>query len=323
MPSWLRVARGRRLAVLGADGFIGSQVVRAALAASAQVTAISLRDPWRLLGVAGPDLRHASVFEWWDPSSLPELRGLLRGVDALALLAYRPPPASADSVARLEHELSVNAGSACRLAKAAFELGLRVVFASSADVYGPWHEAPVTEESLPNPVTPYARAKLRAEQLVAEAGEASVSVRIATVFGPGEHGPRAIPSFLRALARGERPVVHGDGSDVRDYVYVGDVAAAIVNACLAPPGSLRANVLNLGSGRGRTTLQILRSVCALLGAACDPRYEPHSRERSRLVLDPSRARYALGFEASEEFDELVAEEARWLLGPPMPVRARR
>ena len=126
------------------------------------------------------------------------------------------------------------------------------MFTSSADVYGPWHEEPVTERTAPEPQTPYAEAKLEAERRLAEAAgsRSVVSLRLATVYGPGEDGPRAIPSFINAFLSDEVPVLHGGGRDVRDYVHVEQVAAAILNACTrpSPPATI-----NIGSGVGRST----------------------------------------------------------------------
>ena len=140
----------------------------------------------------------------------------------MILLAYEPPPASwTGSSTSCASTRRVPSGSPQPRPE-------RVVFASSADVYGPWHEDAVTENT-----TAGARDAVRGGQ--ARGGAAPsvvdcVSLRIATVFGPGENGPRAIPSFVRALHADEQPVVDGDGSDVRDYVHVVDVAVAFLNA---------------------------------------------------------------------------------------------
>jgi nucleoside-diphosphate-sugar epimerase len=161
-------------------------------------------------------------------------------------------------------------------------------------------------------VTAYAHAKLEAERLVAGAcgARGHVCLRIGTVFGPGEDGPRAIPAFVRALNRASPAVVHGDGADVRDYVHVSDVVAATLNAALAddPPP-----VVNVGSGVGRTTLDVLHAVAGAVGVEPLVRYEPSTRLRSRLVLDVGLARRALGVEPRVDFAALVAEEARWLV----------
>lgn len=285
---------------MGADGFIGSHVVASALAAGAAVRAICVKDPWRLASLEHERLELEAGRSWWE---LGDLR-----IDAVALLAYEPPP-SYDPAGWLAHELEVNTAGAVRLARAARESGARLVFASSADVYGPWYEEPVDERVEPRPLTPYARAKLAAEDGIANEVADCALLRLATVYGPSEHVHRAIPAFIAAFARGEDPIVHGDGSDVRDYVYVGDVAAGIVNACCRPGP----RVLNLGSGIGRSTLDVLRSVAEAMGVNPKARFEPSPRAPTRLVLDPSRARAELDFAARTDFETALREEADWLV----------
>lgn len=311
-PGWLQPADGRTLVVLGADGFIGSWVVRLALAAGARVVGLCVKQPWRLAGVADDRLRLESLpgGRWWATDQIDSIARLLPGATALVHLGYEPPSAQLDRAARIEHEQTVNARAAGLVARVAAVAGARVLFASSADVYGPWHEQAVDEHARPAPATPYADAKLAAEQRILAFPDACC-LRIATVFGPGELGPRAIPSFVRALARGRAATLHGDGSDVRDYVGVVEVAAAIVNAT-APQRALP-SVLNLGSGVGRTTSFVLETVAAALGVEPSADRVASTRAPSRLVVDARAARDALSFAADPGFGEAVAREADWLL----------
>jgi nucleoside-diphosphate-sugar epimerase len=306
-PPWRLDASGRTVAILGADGFIGSHLTRAFVAAGGTVLGHCSARPWRLTGVECDRLSLSRNYQWWSPRGLVEIRELLTEADAVVLLLYR----AADGRSRPNHELAVNAATAGRVATLAAATGTRVVFASSADVYGAWHDEPVAEGTQPRPATAYAHAKLEAERLIAaECGaRGHVCLRIGTVFGPGEDGPRAIPAFARALSRGVPAVVHGDGTDVRDYVHVSDVAAATLNAALAddPPP-----VVNVGSGVGRTTLEVLQEVARAVGAAPLVRHEPSTRLPSRLVLDVGLARRALGVEPRLDFAALVAGEAGWL-----------
>jgi nucleoside-diphosphate-sugar epimerase len=292
--------------------------VRAALYAGAEVRAICVKEPWRLQDVehhAGFSADLAAGKSWWEAGAQAGLARLLVGADALALLAYRPPTSRAEP-ARARHELEVNAEGTRRVAETAFRAGVRVAFASSADVYGPSYGRRVSERDEPRPVTPYARAKLATERLLAEAspdGSAVLNLRIATVFGPGENGPRAIPSFVRALSRGQQPVVHGDGTDVRDYVHVGDVAAAIVNGCVAADGARgELSAVNLGSGIGRTTNEILRHVAAAMGVAPIARFEAGGGRRTQLVLEIEKASRLLGLRPRGDFESALSEEVAWL-----------
>ena len=309
-----------RLAVLGADGFIGSRVAAAAQAAGADVTAICVRPPWRLEGVLETQARtvHVPRGRWWEGDGQAAIAVALADADALVLLAYEAPP-DREGEAALEHERAVNLAGAESVARIAADLGVRVVFASSADVYGPWSDSPVTEHTAPGPATPYAIAKLEAERLVADAcrpSRGSVSLRLSTIFGPHEHAARAIPAFIRALRAGERPIVHGDGSDVRDYAYVDDVAEAVVRCALDPRAfSTSAPVVNVGSGVGRTTLDVLSAVGAVLGLSVEARHVPSARPPSRLVVDPARARSLLGLENRTSFHEGLRLEAGGSLAP--------
>jgi nucleoside-diphosphate-sugar epimerase len=296
-----------RLVVLGADGFIGHAVVRAALARGAVVTALCLGDAWRLAGVEGAS-RVDVGDRWWTRSFCDELRELLEGAAALVLLAYQPPPANVTVAESAEHEAAVNMAGMRVACAAATAQGARVVFASSADVYGRWREEAVDEFAPTRPETPYAAAKLEAEAAVAHTPH-STSLRIATVYGPGETGHRAIPRFLAALLRGNELTIHGDGSDVRDYVALSDVAYAVVAAALAesPP-----RVVNVGSGIGRTTNEIAAAVAEALHVTPVIRHEPSPRTPSRLVLDVGLARRSLGLEPHTDLVSGIRAEAAWL-----------
>jgi nucleoside-diphosphate-sugar epimerase len=135
-------------------------------------------------------------------------------------------------------------------------------------------------------------------------------LRISTVFGRGENRPRAIPAFINAHLRRERPVVHGDGTDVRDYVLVDDVAGAVLNACW--PDAPGKRVINIGSGVGRSTIDVLRSVNEVMGAGLPARHEPRPRPASRLVVDPALARRQLAFRPRLDFEAALAQEAAWI-----------
>jgi UDP-glucose 4-epimerase len=318
MSSPIVSATGRRrpprIAVLGADGFIGSHAMQVAQRAGATTIGFCLKDPWRLSGESHR-LARIPGGEWWAEDFLSELNNALPQIDALLLLAYTPPPDQ-----RVEawesHEWAINVSGAESILDLTSRHGVRLVFASSADVYGSGQAGRVEEKTEPQPATPYARAKRAAEELIEQAAVSgdACALRIATVYGAGENGPRAIPSFIRAFLSGTRPQVHGPGTDVRDYVHVRDVGVALLQATLVEREQIQdcGGIFNVGSGIGRSTRDVLATVASVMGT--QPRAEQISSTRtpSHLVLDPSRAKRVLGFRADQDFETGVREEVEWL-----------
>ena len=296
---WLADLTGRSVTVVGAGGFIGAQVCGAALAAGGRVFAFALDEPWRLAAVEHPRLDVRTVADWWCVRD-PRLLAAVRSADAVCLLAYTPPP-EREPTAWLGHERAINRDGAERLAAAATGT---VVFTSSADVYGTFHRTPVDERVATAPSTPYAVAKSETEARLPGAAR----LRLSTVFGPGELGPRAVPRFARALLDGVRPTVEGDGSDRRDYVHVRDVAAAIVNAA----ASGCRETLNIGSGVARTTSSVLDDVASAVGVPANPLFVSSPREPSHISLDVRMARDMLDYQPSTDFRGALAEEVEWL-----------
>lgn len=179
--------------------------------------------------------------------------------DAVVHLAALTGQACDEDPARTE---AVNVGSVVTLAEAARDLGIgRIVFASTAAVYGDRLPRPVDESSPLDLGTAYARSKHRAEQALAAADVDTVSLRIFNIFGP------ATPNSLvtRLLEAGaDRPVpLRGPDDFVRDYVHVDDVAAAIMAALTAVLPDRHA-VFNIGSGIAMSNRDIVRAL------NCDP-----------------------------------------------------
>ncbi len=153
----------------------------------------------------------------------------------------------------------------------------------------------LTEDHPARPATPYAASKLAAETLLgawsARAGVPLAILRLSHVYGPGDTSAKAIPAFLAACRRGERPVVRG-GADVRDYLYVDDAAAAVTRAL-----ELRAaGTFNIAAGRGTSIRDLLAAVQAATGTGAAADWQPAVRPPTALVLDVARARAVLGWQ---------------------------
>ena len=179
----------------------------------------------------------------------------------------------------------------------------RVVFASSASVYGDTAALPKREDQPPRPRSPYAATKAAGEGLMsawhATYGLETVSLRFFNVYGPRQ-SPRSryaavIPSFLAAVAHGERPLIYGDGQQTRDFTWVSDLVEALVLAATVP-GAPGAGPINLGGGERVSIARVADLVCRALGARAEPRFEPERPGDLRHSLaDVTRARDVLGW----------------------------
>lgn len=305
-----------RVYVTGGAGFIGSNLVRALISGGHEVMVIDdfstgkpenidPRAGFRRLDILGDELdEHVAEFQ-------PDC--------VVHLAAQSSVAASMQDPAR---DRLINAEGTRRVAAAAAASGARrVVSASSAAVYGDPAELPLNESSPVSPVNPYGASKLEAESLIAAELEGSgtdhVSLRFSNVYGPrqdarGEGGVVAI--FLDRIRQGLAPVLHGDGEQSRDFIYVGDVVGAILNAC-ASPVELRsvAPALNVSTGV-RVSLQELLGTIRMATGYFGPVESTTARlgDIADSALDPGRAALVIGWSAHVELDTGIALTWRWV-----------
>ena len=189
----------------------------------------------------------------------------------------------------------------------------KVVFASSSEVYGEAAQLPVSEESPLNARSPYAVSKLAAEgyvQAYAERFEFDWSIiRPFNVYGPGQVSEFVVPRFILAVQQGTRPVVYGDGGQLRTFCYVDDTADGMAAALFVNAASGR--IFNLGNPNCTVSIsELALKVAKLLGSDTAPEYVPFSRanrlanrEIRDRIPDISRAAHHLSFSPSVGLDE--------------------
>jgi UDP-glucose 4-epimerase len=195
----------------------------------------------------------------------------------------------------------------------------RVVFASTGGaIYGEVEGTAATEDHPRRPCSPYAIAKLAVERYLEgyrAAGLETVVLRYANVDGPrqdphGEAGVVAI--FIQRILAGLTPTIFGDGEQVRDFVYVDDVVRANLLAHAVPLADGAPAVFNVGTGRGSSVSALWSAVAAIAGSTVRPSHEPARRgDLVRSVLDPSRARTALGWEATVDIADGLRRTWQW------------
>ncbi|MGA2082518.1 MAG: NAD-dependent epimerase/dehydratase family protein [Holophaga sp.] len=305
-----------RVLVTGGAGFIGSHLGGRLMAEGHRVAILD-----NLRGGVRDNLPSGAEFLELD----------LRDPGLPAELARLRPEAIVHCAAQIDVRLSCrdplfdageNILGTLGLLEAALGQGLRhFVFASSGGaIYGE-AEAPQGEDHPERPSNPYGVAKLAVDKYLhayaVQRGLSGCSLRFANAYGPrqgakGEAGVVAV--FCRRLAQGLRPVVNGDGLQTRDFVYVDDLVDAAVRAL-----ERRATgILNVGTARETSILDLARRLCALAGV--DPAGIRHQDaipgEQRRSVLDPGRARAALGWEPRTTLDQGLAATWAWFQGHP-------
>jgi nucleoside-diphosphate-sugar epimerase len=317
-PAAASRARSPALAlVTGAAGFVGSHLTERLVADGSRVRAVDCltdyydvrqkRENLRVLG----ELDGVEIVEA-DLRSSP-LPGLLEGVDVVFHQAGQPGVrASWDRFASyVEHNVLVTQ----RLLEASAAADLRrFVFASSSSVYGDAERYPTTEDDLPRPRSPYGVTKLSAEHLcnvyAANQGVPAVSLRYFTVFGPRQRPDMAMHRLIEAALGGEPFPLYGDGTQVRDFTFVGDVVEANVLAAtqdLAP-----GTVLNVAGGTDASMLDVIRTVGELTGREVPLRHEPFAKgDVTRTGGSRDRAARLLGWEPTVGLEEGLARQVAW------------
>jgi UDP-glucose 4-epimerase len=195
----------------------------------------------------------------------------------------------------------------------------KLVYASSSSVYGDNAPIPMTEETLPHPLSPYGVTKLAAEHLchlyTANHGVPATSVRYFTVYGPRQRPDMAFNRFLRAALQGAPVTVYGDGEQTRDFTYVDDaVTATMLAAEHGAPG----RAYNIGGGSQVSVNEVLKIIERISGRQLDVRREPSQKGDMRdTYADTSRARAELGFAPTMPLADGLAAEHRWLSSSPV------
>jgi UDP-glucose 4-epimerase len=285
-----------RILVTGGAGFIGSHVVEALLEAGARVAVIdNLSTGFR------ENVPTAAVFYEVDITT-PEIGDILN-FEKPEVVAHLAAQAVAPlSLVQPGFDASVNINGTLNLLEASRHAGVRrVVYSSSAAVYGDPVYLPVDEAHPLQPITPYGASKYAAEMYLAVYRRLYdmewVALRLANVYGPrqdaaGEGGVVAV--FRRRLREGAPPEIFGDGGQTRDFIYVQDV----VSAFLAALKSAGEEALNIGTGKGTSVTELLEALQKVSGQQTKPRYRPpRPGDIRHSVLDPAKARAALSWAA--------------------------
>jgi UDP-glucose 4-epimerase len=276
---------GSRILVTGGSGFIGRHAVAELTAAGAHVRVVDLKPhPDPEVELVQGDLAEPAVVE----------AALDGGFDAVVHLA------AVTSVLRsLEQPVltyRTNLAATAGLLEAAREAGVTsLAFASTNAVTGPMEAPAITESATLRPLTPYGSTKAAAEMLMsaytASYGLRCVCLRLTNVYGPGMQAKDSIVArLMRAIRLGNEFEVYGDGRQVRDYVHVSDVIAAMYLGLLDDRWH---GPMVIGTGTSLSVLEVLDAVQNVTGADFPVHHGPAKPgEMPAVIVDSSRARGA-------------------------------
>jgi UDP-glucose 4-epimerase len=307
-----------RALVTGGAGFIGANLVRALLERGDHVRVLDNFSTGNRANLAGVD-GAVEVIEG-DLRSYERVHTAVRSSELVYHLgALGSVPRSVQdpltsTAVNVEGTLNV-------LLAARDEEVRRVVFASSSSVYGDGGVFPRVETAAPNPISPYAVAKLAAERYCVSFhrvyGLETVALRYFNVFGPYQD-PRSqyaavVPRFIQAVAEGRPVTVYGDGSQSRDFTYVANVVEANLAAAEAPTAA--GTVLNVATGGSETVDHLADTVGRLLRLPVEKRYEPaRPGDVEQSWADIGAAATILDYMPTVEFEEGLRRTIAALLG---------
>ena len=305
-----------RVLVTGGAGFIGSNIVDGYLAAGHEVAVVDDLSAGTPVNVS----RRVHVHRV-DVRS-PELDTVFAAERPEIVSHHAAQVSVRRSVEEPLLDAEINVLGSLNVLETARRHGVRrVIFASTGGaIYGEMDAAIAADECQPcRPRSPYAIAKLAVEHYLEgyrlAGGLETVVLRYANVYGPrqdphGEAGVIAI--FIQRILAGLTPVIYGDGEQVRDFVYVGDVVRANVAALTVPADE--PVVVNIGTGRGTSVNALWRALAAVAQPGASPYHEPaRAGDVLRSVLDPSRAKIVLGWQPEVGLEEGLRRTWQWFV----------
>lgn len=307
---------GKRILVTGGAGFIGSHIAER-LCVENEVVVYDDLSAGRESNLSGFDRK--IDFVRGDVRDSDALGEAVRGVNVAFHCAARV--SVTESVEDPLGTSKVNIGGTLRLLWESKKAGVeRVVFPSSAAVYGSSPEIPKREDMQPDADSPYAASKIVGEQycrLFTKVYDLpTVILRCFNVYGPRQDisSPYAsvIPRFVTAIAKGESPQVFGDGKQTRDFIYVEDVVDAFTLAATAT--GAEGETFNVASGEGTSVLELLERVSGIVGGTTEPEFlAERPGDVKHSLADVSRAGSKIGFAPRVGIEEGLRRTADYFM----------
>jgi UDP-glucose 4-epimerase len=306
--------------ITGVAGFIGSSLARAVLSRGDQVRGVDNLSTGNRENIA--EILNRIDFREADIVDLDAMHKACAGIDFVLHQAAIPsvPKSVLDPLGsnRANIDGTVNVLVAARDAKVK-----RVVYAASSSAYGDTPTLPKHEEMKPDPISPYAVAKLASEQYMISFyrcyGLETVCLRYFNIFGPRQDPSSpysgVLAKFITQMLRGEQPTIHGDGEQSRDFTYIDNAVDANLLACTAPAPKAAGQMFNVATGRRVTLNETFSLLQGLTSHKGQPKYGPErGGDIKHSLADISKAEAGLGYKPKVDFEEGLRRTVDWYRG---------
>ena len=293
-------------AVTGGAGFVGSHLVKLLVKEGHEITEIDNLHKGKKENLAS--VINKIKFQKIDIRDYQSLEKILKNIDGVfhqaALTVVQ------DSFSKPEEYFDVNVHGTENIFKLANENKFKVVYASSSSVYGHKLETPITEDAERNPISPYGKTKLEDEYLVEKYSKLNteiIGLRYFNIFGKGQTIEYAgvITKFLDRINEGKSPIIFGDGSQIRDFIHVNDVAKANLMAMNSDSSNL---IVNIGTGNAISILELANMIINASGLEINPIFvEAHEGDIEKSIADISQAKKHFNWEPKIELQDWLKD----------------
>ena len=295
-----------RYVVTGGAGFVGSNLVKLLVKEGHDVLVIdnlvkgkkeNLTEVLEKIEFANLDIRNYDDIE----KNFRDLDGVFHQA-ALTVVQ--------DSFSNPQEYHDVNVVGTENIFKLSKKYDVKVVYASSSSVYGHQNIMPIKENALRNPINPYGQTKLADEHLYekySKMGTRIIGLRYFNIFGEGQTPAYAgvITKFLDRIKKMKSPIIFGDGSQIRDFIFVQDIAMANF---LAMTSNVKNSLINIGTGKAITILELANMVIDISKVDLDPVFEkPLNGDIEKSHADISLATQSLNWKPKKELSEWLKE----------------
>jgi nucleoside-diphosphate-sugar epimerase len=294
-----------RLLVTGGAGFIGSHLIQHLVSKGHSVIVVDNLHSGKIENLT--EVKEKIIFHRIDILEYDKLRSISKDVDGIFHEAALTDVQ--ESFIKPKEYRLVNVTGTENVFKIAKEFGIKVVHASSSSVYGTPERIPVKEDSKRRPLNPYGETKLQ-DELLAEKysskGAKIIGLRYFNAYGKGQSISYAgvITKFLERIRNLQPPIIYGDGLQVRDFVYVGDVARANL---IAMESKIDSAFINIGSGKITSILELANMIVKLAGLEMRPIHEkPLQGDVKESQADISLAEKMIGWKPEMKLEDWLS-----------------